>query len=102
MLRAIGVWLLASVAAPAASYHFGAIWDGAKVWKDACVTVEGERITGVGPCSGPSIDLTRYTAIPGMIDGHTHMTYVLDNHVGQPARAAGTGVLAQRDARTYV
>jgi imidazolonepropionase-like amidohydrolase len=99
MLRAIAVWLLASAAAPAASYHFGSIWDGAKVWKDACVTIEGERITGVGPCSGPSVDLTRYTAIPGMIDVHTHMTYVLDNRVGQAARAAATVFLAQENAR---
>jgi imidazolonepropionase-like amidohydrolase len=99
MLRAIGVWLLASVAAPAASYHFGAIWDGTKLWKDACVTVEGERITGVGVCGGPSIDLTRYTAIPGMIDVHTHMTYVQDNRVSQAGRGAATVYLAQENAR---
>src|SRR5262249_28846395 len=99
MLRAIGMWLLASVAAPAASYHFGAIWDGTKLWKDACVTVEGERVTGVGVCGGPSIDLTTYTAIPGMIDVHTHMTYVLDNRVSQAGLGAATVYLAQENAR---
>ena len=93
MLRAIARTALRRASRlPAATYHFGAIWDGAKVWKDACVTIEGERITSVGPCSGPAIDLTRYTAIPGMIDVHTHMTYVLDNRVGQAGAGGGDGV----------
>jgi imidazolonepropionase-like amidohydrolase len=99
MLKAIGAWLLASLAAPAATYHFGAIWDGAKVWKDACVTTEGERIAGVGTCTGPAIDLTRYIAIPGLIDVHTHLTYVLENRVSQSARPAATVFLAQENAR---
>ena len=99
MLKAIGTLLLASLAAPAATYHFGAIWDGAKLWKDACVTTEGDRITVVGPCSGTTIDLTRYTAIPGLIDVHTHMTYVLENRVAQSARSAATVFLAQENAR---
>ena len=99
MLKAIGALMLGSFAAPAATYHFGAIWDGAKVWKDACITTEGERITGVGPCAGPAIDLTRYTAIPGLIDVHTHMTYVLENRVAQSARSAATVFLAQENAR---
>ena len=76
MLKAIATLLLASLAAPAATYHFGAIWDGAKVWKDSCVTTEGERIAGSRCVHGTAIDLTRYTAIPGLIDVHTHLTYV--------------------------
>ena len=83
----------------AASYHFAAVWDGAKVWKDACVTVEGGRITAVGTCSGPATDLTRYTAIPGMIDVHTHLTYVMENRVAQAARGAATVFLSQGNAR---
>jgi imidazolonepropionase-like amidohydrolase len=83
----------------AETYHFGAVWDGAKVWQDACVTVEGERITAVGPCAGPSVDLTKYTAIPGMIDVHTHMTYVLNNRVARAGRAAAVPYLAQGNAR---
>jgi len=73
--------------------------DGAKVWKDACVTVEGERITAVGACGNGAVDLTRFTAIPGMIDVHTHMTYVLNNRVGRAGRTAAVPYLAQVNAR---
>jgi len=90
---------LAPVSAAAASYHFGAIWDGAKLWKDACVTVEGERIAAVGACGAGAVDLTRYTAIPGMIDVHTHMTYVLGNRVSRAGRGAAVPYLARGNAR---
>jgi imidazolonepropionase-like amidohydrolase len=83
----------------AAAYHFGAVWDGTRVWKDACVAIEGDRIASVGACSGASIDLTRFTAIPGLIDVHTHMTYVLENRVSQSARPAAVVYLAQENAR---
>jgi imidazolonepropionase-like amidohydrolase len=99
MLKTIGALLFMNLAASSATYHFGAIWDGAKVWKDACVTTEGDRIASVGPCSGPATDLTRYTAIPGIIDVHTHMTYVLENRVAQAARPAAVVFLAQENAR---
>lgn len=82
-----------------ASYHFAAVWDGEKVWRDACIAVEGDKIQAVGPCSGPAVDLTRYTAIPGLIDVHTHMTYVLANPVARSARAAATVFLSQDNAR---
>src|SRR6516162_4333189 len=78
-----------------ADYHFGAVWVGSKVWKDACVTVQKDRITGVGGCGARAVDLKRYTAIPGMIDVHTHMTYVLDNRVSRAGRAAAVPYLAQ-------
>jgi imidazolonepropionase-like amidohydrolase len=88
-----------TLAAHAASYHFAAVWDGEKVWRDACIAVEGDKIQSVGPCSGPAIDLTKYTAIPGLIDVHTHMTYVLANPVARSARAAATVFLSQDNAR---
>jgi imidazolonepropionase-like amidohydrolase len=98
MLR-IAVLLVLAGAAQGASYHFAAVWDGAKLWKDACVVTEGERIASVGACGAGAIDLTKYTAIPGMIDAHTHMTYVLDNRVSQSARPAAVVYLAQDNAR---
>jgi imidazolonepropionase-like amidohydrolase len=97
--RLIAVALLSSVFASAATYRFGAIWDGSKVWKDACVTTKGDRIESVGACSGTVVDLSRYTAIPGLIDVHTHLTYVLENRVSQAGRGAAVVFLAQDNAR---
>jgi imidazolonepropionase-like amidohydrolase len=84
--------------AAAASWHFAAVWDGERVWKDACIVTEGDRITSVGPCGADAADLTRYTAIPGMIDVHTHMTYVLNSPVGRSGRAAAVIYLARDNA----
>src|SRR5947207_9147578 len=91
--------LLISVPAWSATYRFGAIWDGAKVWKDACITVESGLIKSVGPCTSTAVDLARYTAIPGLIDVHTHMTYVLENRVTQAGRTAAVVYLARDNAR---
>src|SRR5580692_6603488 len=89
---------LLSLPATAGTYRFAAIWDGAKIWKDACVTTQGDKIQSVGPCTGTVVDLSRYTAIPGLIDVHTHMTYVLDNPVSRSGRAAAVVYLAQDNA----
>src|SRR5438876_10495781 len=90
--------LLLTLPAVAGSYHFAAIWDGSKVWKDACISTEGDRIKNVGACSPDATDLSRYTAIPGMIDAHTHLTYLLDNPVNQSARSAAVVFLSQENA----
>ena len=68
--------------------RFGRLWDGSRIITDAVVVVDGDRIVRVG--SGPGevpegadvIDLRRFTGLPGLIDLHTHMTYVWDRKPG--------------------
>jgi imidazolonepropionase-like amidohydrolase len=66
--------------------RFGKLWDGSKVIPDAVVVVEGERVKSVGsgnsavPPNAHVIDLSRFYAIPGLIDAHTHITYWADPH----------------------
>jgi imidazolonepropionase-like amidohydrolase len=78
-------------AAPAAEsghvkvLRFGKLIDGkGKKLTNAVVIVDKDRIRSVGddstpvPADAPVYDLTRYTAIPGLIDVHTHLTYYWD------------------------
>lgn len=66
-------------------YRFGSLVTGnGNVVHDAVVLVEADTIVRVGsgdamiPRGATVTDLRRYTAIPGMIDVHTHMTYYRD------------------------
>src|SRR5205823_6338206 len=45
------------------------------------------------------VDMLRYTAIPGMIDVHTHLTYVHENPVSQAGRSAAVVYLAAPNAK---
>src|SRR6201987_1116772 len=70
---------------PVKALHFGKLVDGkGKVWTDAIVIVRGERIADITtdaskiPAGAEVIDLRRYTAIPKLIDVHTHITYYWD------------------------
>lgn len=101
-----------AVSSPTA-LRFGALVDGmGRVVRDAVVVVDSDRVTRVGsgaaavPRGARVIDLRRYTAIPGLIDVHTHMTYYWDRQPGsQPwaqqgsRRSAVTVFLAQENAR---
>jgi len=87
---------------------FGHLWDGTKLQDEVVVTVEGDTIALVEPgrkqLPPGAVDLRRYTAIPGLIDLHTHITYYWDRKpgtrpLGQRRRAAVTVYLAQDNAR---
>lgn len=87
---------------------FGHLWDGTRLLDDVLVVVEADRVTSVSdrqkriPAGG--VDLRRYTALPGLIDLHTHITYYWDRKPGttpfdQNVRPAVTVYLAQENAR---
>ena len=109
LLSALG---LGGRQAPAPQAHtvlaFGHLWDGTKMLNDVVVTVDGDTIaqveTGRKQLPAGAVDLRRYTAIPGLIDLHTHMTYYWDRKpgtrpLGQRRRPAVTVFLAQDNAR---
>ena len=106
--------LLVLAAQPAAAQtkavRFAKLWDGAQVVTDAVVVIDGDRIVKVGsgtgdvPQGAEVIDLRRFTALPGLIDLHTHITYYWDRKpgtrpLGQRRRPAVTVFLAQDNAR---
>ena len=111
LLLALSVAWPAQQAAPAVkALRFGKLVDGAgKVLPNAVVLIENDRIKSVGsdaalPSGAEVIDLSRYTAIPGLIDVHTHMTYYWDRAPGTQPRSqsrmpATTAFLAQENAR---
>src|SRR5262249_14201549 len=71
--------------------RFGKLWDGHKIIANAVVVIDNDKIQNVAtnapvPAGAEFIDLSRYTAIPGMIDVHTHMTYYWDPTSGTDPR----------------
>jgi imidazolonepropionase-like amidohydrolase len=92
--------------------RFRQLVDGqGKVLENAFVLIEGDRIiqVGSGKIEAPDakkIDLTQFTAIPGLIDVHTHMTFYWDRKPGTnpwdqlgTLGSAVTVFLAQENAR---
>src|SRR5882724_6698988 len=70
---------------------FGKLWDGkGKVWTNAIVIVDGERVREVTtdakriPAQVEVVDLTKYYGLPGLIDVHTHLTLYTDETPGVP------------------
>lgn len=73
---------------------FGALADGTgRFTRDALIYVRDDMIVGIdsGKIKIPEgykvVDLTKYTAIPGLIDVHTHMTYWRDKAVPNGSNA---------------
>lgn len=78
--------------------RFRQVWDGERVVPGGSVLVQGQRIVAIGPdlsvpAGSREIDLRQLTALPGLIDLHTHVTYFWD-------RASGTTPLRQGRRRT--
>src|SRR5258708_1147780 len=78
-------------AKPVKAVRFGKLWDAkGKLWTNAIVIVEGDRIRSVTtdaaaiPAGAETIDLSKYTGLPGLIDVHTHMTIYTDETPGEP------------------
>jgi imidazolonepropionase-like amidohydrolase len=100
MVRTLVVCAALASALHGQAYRFGRVWDGEKILTNAVIVVEKDRIKSVGVRDGDAIDMTRYTAVPGMIDVHTHLTYVLDtNRLTQAGRGAATVYLSQSNAK---
>jgi len=71
--------------------RFGKLWDAkGKLWTNAIVIVDGDRIRSVTtdaseiPSGAEIVDLSKYTGLPGLIDAHTHMTFYTDETPGEP------------------
>src|SRR5215475_7423009 len=77
--------------APLKAVKLGKLWDGkGKVWTNAIVIVEGDRIREVTtdekkiPGGATVVDLSKYYGLPGLIDVHTHMTMYTEETPGTP------------------
>ena len=113
-IKFLGTLLLVAAPAfaqrsPVTALRFGALVDATgRSTPDAVVVVQADTILAVGtgaraiPARARVVDLRRYTAIPGLIDVHTHMTYWRDkaNPTGPVPRSKDSVVMmAAENAR---
>jgi imidazolonepropionase-like amidohydrolase len=83
--------LPSSAEEPATALRCGRLLDPAsgKITENAIVLIRGDRVerTGAGldvPSGAKSIDLSRYTCLPGLIDSHTHVLLQPEDERGAP------------------
>ena len=97
------VLLSAAASAETTAVRFAKFWDGAKVIPNAVVWIEDGKIARVtqGDAPASAKDLSNYTGLPGLIDVHTHMTYVTmpPRKDGSRWPVTATVALAQSNAR---
>ncbi len=107
-LAAAAIAALVPQASARTLLRFGHAWDGTRLIDDVLITLDGEKIGAIqrGHKDVPpgAVDLRGYTALPGLIDLHTHITYYWDGKpgtrpLGQRRRPAVTVFLAQENAR---
>ena len=70
---------------PVTALRFGAMADpSGRTTRNVTILVQADTVLGIGtgtamiPRGATVIDLRRYTAIPGLVDVHTHMTFIRD------------------------
>ena len=80
--------------------RFGSLVEASgRVVRDAVIVVDGDRIVSVGagdravPKGATVRDLRPYTAMPGMVDVHTHMSFWRSRE-----NPLGTGVTRNKDS----
>jgi imidazolonepropionase-like amidohydrolase len=99
----VAVFAILAGLLPAESYRFGHVWDGERMLTNAVIVIENGRIKSVGALTGgDGIDMSRYTALPGLIDVHTHMTFLprsLPAKLTDAGRAGATVYLSQEAAK---
>jgi len=114
-LIAFGIAAAISSAADAATkaVKFGKLWDGRRTIANAVVVIDDDKIrsvtaNGAIPAGAETVDLSRYTGLPGLIDSHTHMTFYWDRSTGttplkQPPRhVALTVFFSQENAKKVI
>jgi imidazolonepropionase-like amidohydrolase len=86
---------------PLTALRFGKLVDGrGGSVQDAVIVIQGDTIVRIGtgsraiPSNAAVIDLRNYTAIPGMIDVHTHMTYWRNKATNTGVRGRDSVIIA--------